>query len=389
MKKRGDIMKKFKILILLCALLLATGCSTVENTPEDDILDETGDETVIENGGDDTTDGDLKEEIKGDGEENEDNASIGENDQNQEVGEINVDFSLEPNEAGRVMVLMYHSIDDDEAEYEISVESFKQDLDYLYEHNYRPISIDKYMKGEIDTPAGYTPVVLTFDDAHQNNFNLIEENDEMKIDPDSAIGIMEDYNEKYEDFNITATFFIFGENPFRQSEYIDYKINYLLEHGYTIGNHSYEHANLSDMTSIEEVEYAIGREAMYLDQLTDGKAINVLAIPFGVSPDDEFKDYMYEGSYEGYEYKTEVALEVGWYPSYSVFDSRFDGKSVPRIRGSKTADTSESEEWFAHFEEKPYLRFVSDGYEGVVTVPADWEEIINPDSIGGRELLIY
>ncbi|SHJ52917.1 Peptidoglycan/xylan/chitin deacetylase, PgdA/CDA1 family [Dethiosulfatibacter aminovorans DSM 17477] len=379
-------MKKIKALILLCAVLLATGCGTVENTPVDDSAEESGNEINLENSGNNSTEIDTEVET----EEENDNGdnSTGENDQ-QDEDEISVDFSLEPNEAGRVMVLMYHSIDDDEAEYEISVESFKQDLDYLYEHNYRPIAIDKYMNGEIDTPAGYTPVILTFDDAHQNNFNIIEENGEMKIDPDSAIGIMEDYNEKYEDFNITATFFIFGENPFRQKEYIDYKIEYLLEHGYTIGNHSYAHENLSEMTTKEEVEYAIGREVKYLDELTGGKAIDVLAIPFGVSPVGELKDYMYEGNYEGYEYKTELALEVGWYPSYSVFDSRFDNRSVPRIRGSKTSDTSESEEWFAHFEEKPYLRFVSDGYEGIVTVPADWEEIINPDSIGDRELLIY
>lgn len=379
-------MKKFKFLILLCAIFLATGCGTLENTRVDDSAEETGSEISLENSGNNTTGSDIEVENPVENNNGEDSSS---EDEDQVHNEINVDFSLEPNEAGRVMVLMYHSIDEDEAEYEISVESFKQDLDYLYENNYRPISIDKYMRGEIDTPAGYTPVILTFDDAHQNNFNIIEENGEIKIDPDSAIGIMEAYNEKYDDFNITASFFIFGENPFRQKEYIDYKIDYLLDHGYTIGNHSYAHENLSEMTNKEEVEYAIGREVKYLDELTDGRAMDILAIPFGVSPVDELKDYMYEGSYEGYDYKTELALEVGWYPSYSVFDSRFDSRSVPRIRGSKTSDTAESEEWFGHFEENPHLRFVSDGYEEIVTVPADWEEIIDPDSIGDRELLIY
>ena len=143
------------------------------------------------------------------------------------------------------------------------------------------------------------------------------------------------------------------------------------------------------MTTKEEVEYAIGRQAKFLEEVTNGKAMDVLAIPFGISPIEDLKLYMYEGTYEGYDYKIEMALEVGWYPSYSVFDDRFDMKSVPRIRGSKTSDTSESEEWFAHFEEKPYLRFVSDGYDEVVTVPADWEEIIDPESIGNRQLLIY
>lgn len=370
--------KKIKFIILLCVIFLVTGCSAAENIDE---------ETSIDNNGESTIGGDTGEETSGE------SADLNNDDQGesqlQEGDEINVDFSLQPNEAGRVMVLMYHSIDVDEVEYEISVESFKNDLDYLYEHDYRPISIDKYMNGEIDTPAGYTPVILTFDDAHQNNFNIIEENGEMKIDPDSAVGIMEGYNEKYEDFNITATFFIFGENPFRQKDYIDYKIDYLLENGYTIGNHSYDHSNLSEMTRKEEVEYAIGRESMYLEELTNGRAIDVLAIPFGVSPVGELKEYMYEGNYQGYEYKTEMALEVGWYPSYSVYDGRFDIKSVPRIRGSKTTDTSESEEWFAYFEDKPYLRFVSDGYDEVVTVPADWEEIIDPERIGDRELLIY
>ncbi|NLJ58438.1 MAG: hypothetical protein GX339_06300, partial [Tissierellia bacterium] len=82
-----------------------------------------------------------------------------------------IDMSLEPNELGEIMILMYHGIGQEELEWQRSAENFRKDLEYMYQNGYRMISLNDYAKGQIYTEAGYTPIILTFDDGRQNNFN--------------------------------------------------------------------------------------------------------------------------------------------------------------------------------------------------------------------------
>ena len=62
--------------------------------------------------------------------------------------------------------------------------------------------------------------VITFDDGLSNNIKVLGRDDSGKliIDPNSAVGILEEFKNKYPDYNITATFFI-NSNLFNQSEY--------------------------------------------------------------------------------------------------------------------------------------------------------------------------
>lgn len=300
-----------------------------------------------------------------------------------------VNLSLNPNEAGRVMVLMYHSIGETDSAWEITPDSFRADLEYLYANGYRPISLEKFVRGQIDTPAGLTPVILTFDDANQNNFNLIEEAGNLKIDPDSAIGIMEEFNKKYEDFNVTATFYVYGTNAFRQSQYVDFKLSYLIDNGYDIGNHTFGHARLIEATSSEEVQYQIGHMAAYINEVLPDYEMNTFSIPYGQRPKGDLNDFLLSGEYDDFAYKHIAVLEVGSHPSHSVFDSRFDFGAIPRIRASNTDEPQESSDWFEYFEKNPHLRFVSDGFENVVTVPQDMLELIDTDRLGERALLVY
>jgi len=300
-----------------------------------------------------------------------------------------VDLSLMPNEAGRVMVLMYHSIGEIDSAWEITADSFRADLEYMYKNGYRPISLSKYVKGQIDTAAGYTPIILTFDDANQNNFNLFEENGNLVLDPDSALGIMEEFNKKYDDFNITASFYIYGTNAFRQQQYVEYKLQYLVENGYDIGNHTYGHSRLIESDTSEEVQYEIGMLVSYVNGILPDYDINTFVIPYGQRPAGELDNYLVSGEYNDVSYNHIAVLEVGSHPSYSVFDTRFDYTSIPRIRASNTEEFQESADWFEYFEKTPHLRFVSDGYENVVTAPQDMLELINTEGLGDKVLLGY
>jgi len=310
-------------------------------------------------------------------------------DETTSIDEIEVDVSLKPNEAGKIMILMYHSIGQENSAWEITPQAFREDLEYLYQNNYRPIALKDYVRGEINVPAGYTPVVLTFDDGNRNNFNIFDDKENLEIDPDCAVGIMQAYNQKYIDFNITATFFVFGTNPFRQQKLIDYKLRYLIDNGYDIGNHTYHHVYMNQLQSSEEIQEELGKMNNFLRETLSDYTIESFSIPYGIHPVEDLKPYMLQGEFEGISYNHIAAVEVGWNPSYSCFDSRFSAHSLPRIRASQTEDHSESEEWFKYFEEKPELKFVSDGYRDIVTAPISMADLIDEELLGEKRLYIY
>jgi len=312
-----------------------------------------------------------------------------ENPQNSVEVVEDIDLELNPNELGRVMVLMLHSIGDEDGVWEISADSFRKDLEYLHNNDYYLVSLKDFVEGNMDVPAGKTPVVLTFDDGLNNNFNILEEDGELKIDPNCAVGIMENFKKENPDFNSTATFYIYGTNPFRQPEYIEYKLNFLIENGYDVGNHTYNHADLSDISNKDEIVYQIGKQVELINEYIPDYKVDTFSIPFGLRPDEKLEDFMMEGNYEGTEYKNIAALDVGSHPSYSWVDNRFDTYRIPRIRVSSTEEFQESEDWYEYFENNHDKRYISDGIKDIITVPKDMEEFINHDKVGSKEIFIY
>ena len=166
-------------------------------------------------------------------------------------------------ESGLIPVMMYHGIvnlkDSDTAYtggnvdkdgYTRTAESFRKDLDYYYNEGYRMIRLEDYIDGKINTEMGKSPIVLTFDDGLENNIKVtgLDSNGNIIIDPNSAVGILEEYKKKYPDYNVTATFFING-GLFRQNEYNEKILNWLIDNGYDIGNHTYTHV---DFTTVDE-----------------------------------------------------------------------------------------------------------------------------------------
>jgi len=307
----------------------------------------------------------------------------------EEITIDDIDLTNKPNEMGKVMVLMLHSVGEEDGVWEISKESFRKDLEYLQNNNYYLVSLKDYITGEIDVPAGKTPVVLTFDDGLKNNFNVLEENGELIIDPDSAVGIMEEFKKENPGFNSTATFYIFGTNPFRQKEHLDFKLNYLIENGYDVGNHTYNHAYLNKTTSKEEILFQLGEQAKFINEFIPEYEINTLSLPYGLRPEEFLQEYIVRGEYKGLEYEHIGILDVGSHPSYSWADKRFNFKEIPRIRVSVTDENQESEEWYEYFENNHDLRYISDGVKEILTVPEDMEKYIYEDKVKGKEINIY
>lgn len=290
-----------------------------------------------------------------------------------EVEEINprdeIDLSLNPNEAGKIMVLMYHNIGQEEQEWVRTPENFRKDLLTLYEKGYRPISLKDYVTGNIDTPQGYTPIVITFDDGNRNNFNYLEDH---SLDKDCAVGILLDFHQKYPDFPLEATFFLDGNVPFDQIGFEVEKVNFLIENGMDIGNHTKTHANFTNITK-DKLQEEIGSQADYLKQLIKDKDYNIdtLALPFGTRPkDDSLSNYLEEGTYEENSYKNIAILNVGWNPGRSPYDKKFNFESIPRIRASETkVDNVGLYNYLEYFDANPQEKFISDGFADVVTIP--------------------
>lgn len=280
-----------------------------------------------------------------------------------------VDLSLKPDESGRIMILMYHNIGEEEKEWVRTPENFLRDMTVLYEKGYRPISLRDYAKGYIDTEQGFTPVVLTFDDGNRNNFRYL---DSGEIDPRSAVGLLLAFHESHPDFPLEATFFLNGPGIFQQKGMEEQKLRFLLDQGMDVGNHTLEHANLKQ-TDRQEIQRQIGGQAIFLENLIgdDSYQIDLLALPYGGRPKDEsLIPYLLEGSFEEQPYHNVAVLNVGWHPAWSPFDNRFDPAGIPRIRASETkVDQVGLYNYLEYFDNHPEERFVSDGQPGLVTVP--------------------
>lgn len=370
--------KTFKFIpIALILLLFLSGCSENTNKVSTDNT-QTSDKLVQ-----------LDKEEKIDNNENQQEEAIEE--KNNIDSKEKIDLSLKPNEAGQIMVLMYHNIGEEEAEWVRTAENFKKDLKTLYDKGYRPISLEDFVNNNINVEAGLTPIVITFDDGNQNNFNIIEKDGEKIVDPNCAVGILEEFNKENPDFSLNATFFVFGSNPFRQEELLEYKLNYLVEKGFHIGNHTLGHNDMSKIKDANEIQKVLGKQASFLESYIPDYKVNTYALSYGARPKDKtLCPYLQKGQYEGMTYENIAVLNVGWDPSVSPIDKSFDPYSIHRIRASETkVDGVGMYDWLAVFDKNPERRYISDGNPDIVTVPKKFEEKVDTEKLNGKELYIY
>ena len=314
---------------------------------------------------------------------------------NQEKSILTIDevenFEAEPpsiedkptvNELGDIPIMMYHGIENiasDETEfvggnidkdgYNRTAEAFRKDLDFYYKSGYRMIRLSDYVDGKIDCEEGKSPIVLTFDDGNTNNILIkgFDENGEIIIDENSAVGILEEYKKKYSDFNVTATFFI-TKKLFRQDG--NRKImKWLIAHGYDIGNHTYEHVNLSKK-DIAFAQYDVAMQYEILNSIIGTKFVNIVALPLGQPNtfENPITQSLYEFELNGKTYITKALMKVGWKPERSPFHKSANVKYLMRVR----AYDSNGEEFDLSntFKELEKNRYVSDGDAEKITIKA-------------------
>ncbi len=293
---------------------------------------------------------------------------------------------LKVNELGKVPIMMYHGIREktsnstgtiggnvDKDGYNRTPDAFREDLEFYYQNNYRMVRLIDYANDLIETELGKSPLILTFDDGNADNFKVIGKNADgsLKFDPDSAIGILEEFKKKYPDFKVTATFFLTGALC-NQPDYNQEIMKWLVANGYDIGNHTKNHLDIKTASS-SRVQQEIVYVYQQLDEIIPNKYVPIIALPFGSPYSKSHSNYKYvlKSTDQNKTYETEVALRVGWEPEVSPFDKTFDRTYLKRCRAYDNNGQEFDIKMVFKMLEK--TRYISDGEKDFITIPKDLE----------------
>ena len=285
------------------------------------------------------------------------------------------------NELGKVPIMMYHGIRErtssstgtiggnvDKDGYNRTPDAFRKDLEFYYDKGYRMIRLEEYINGNIDVPYGYSPIILTFDDGNEDNIKVtgLDDNGNIIIDENSAVGILEAFKKNHPDTNVTATFFVNG-GIFNQKEYNEKILKWMIENGYDIGNHTQTHLDIKKSSS-DRVQKEIAYVYDELEEIIPGKYVNIIALPFGspYTKDHENYKYVLESNYNNKTYNTKAALRVGWEPEVSPFDKDFDMTFLKRCRAyDNNGKEFDIQMVFTNLEKNKYI---SDGNKDIIVI---------------------
>jgi len=295
-----------------------------------------------------------------------------------------VDFAkIRPNELGRVMILEYHDVGPREERWTRRSDSFRADLRRLYDLGYRPISLRDYVANNISVPPGKIPVILTFDDGTEGQFRYVYANGERKVDPDCAVGILEQFHRGHPDWPLEATFYVYYPVPFRDRATVADKLRHIASLGMDIGNHTHDHTRL-DLDSDAEAARQMAMNAAAARKHVPGAIVDSIALPYGKAP--RARSVLISGSHGRSTYHNVAALLVGAEPAPSPVSRDFDPYRLPRVQ----AIQSELDMWLGYFKRHPDRAYVSDGDPDTVTVPKELAAQVDKIKLGaGRNLRTY
>jgi hypothetical protein len=282
-----------------------------------------------------------------------------------------------PNELGKVMVLEYHLIGHPEDRWRRTPENFRKDLQMLYDHDFYPVSVLDIAQGNLNVPAGKTPFALTFDDSSAGQFRYIEKNGQLIIDPECALGIMEDFKKKHKDFPITATFYVLPAikptlRLFAQPEYKKQKLEWLMRNGYEIGSHNWYHSMLSKLSD-QEVQKHLSMFVKEIREFIPDYEVKSMALPLGMHAKNRALES--KGEFEGIKYNHQAVLLVGSVSSVSPYSAKFNPLAIQRVQAG---EHTENPETFMKSQIKHKTRFVSDGDPKTISAPETQKSDLKP-----------
>ncbi|MBI3968067.1 MAG: polysaccharide deacetylase family protein [Chloroflexi bacterium] len=286
---------------------------------------------------------------------------------------------IKPNEVGDIIVLEYHHIGDEELRWTRHHDNFRKDLQLLYDRGYRIIGVHDYLDNQIKVPAGKRTIMMTFDDSNESQFRYLKRNDgTLQIDPDCAVGILEEFYKKHPDFGRGVGFSVLpkADPPnrfFNQPEYTAQKVKFLIDNGYELLNHTWYHVTLGDVSDKVVVEQ-VANGVKGIQEFAPGYKVRVLTLPLGSHPKN--LSVALRGTFEGVEYHHEAVLDVSGGNAVAPDHRALELTKIPRIQ----AIQSELDRYLAYYERIPQEYYVSDGNPDTVTFPAALAKDFRPKS---------
>lgn len=311
-----------------------------------------------------------------------------------------VDYkTVKPNEAGDILVVMYHSIDNKEKHYpwHRNKKEFKEDLEYMYKNGYVLISMKEYLSNDIDIPAGKTPILLTFDDGLKSCFSLVKNKEgKLVVNNDTLIGILENFKAEHPDFGSGGVLYI-TENPFEYDAYHDSKsegtyedkFRVLKELGYEIGNHTYNHLNLNELNN-SEITKEIGKVNNLVYENTNKDKTIYLAYPYGDKPKKSSLKAIKSGTYKDITYNIESAVLAA--PEKPYFTNPIKKDFNPYYISRAIANKGQHQDmywYFDYYKKNPDKKYISDGDKSIISIPSNYKDSLNPAKTKGFNVVYY
>lgn len=268
------------------------------------------------------------------------------------------------NESGEVMVLMYHhfveSYQGGNRSITTTLTDFRNFLQTIYDQGYRPVSMNDFINNTIHLSAGYRPIVLSFDDGWASQFSFLEKDGQLQVDPNTAVGVLQEFNRTHPDFALRGIFYInLGQSTFGKVGTLSQRLNYLIDQGFEIGNHTYSHKNLKGLTAAEITE-EIGKNQWMMDQLVPGYKFTSLALPYG-NNNKENLAAIQSGTYNGVSYENKTIFLAGWKPSDIPGTSNATYTSTRIVAPGMDAIDMDATWWLKDAQNNPSRYYVSDG----------------------------
>ena len=166
------------------------------------------------------------------------------------------------------------------------------------------------------------------------------------------------------------------EGLFNQKEYNEEILNWLVNHGYDVGNHTTTHPDFTTISTAKTQE-VVGKMYQKLDKILKDKYVKIIALPFGSPYKITHSNYPYiiKGEYDGIPYETEAILRVGWEPEVSPFDTSFDKSFLKRCRAyDNNGKEFDIQMVFKNLEKN---RYISDGDKELIVIKENDEKKLN------------
>ena len=297
---------------------------------------------------------------------------------------------LHVNEAGRVPILEYHEIGSAPSNagratrmMHRSIDEFQGDLQRLYDEGYRPVNLSEYLNNKMDLPLGTSPVILTFDDARSTQFRY---RSDKSIDPDCAIGILQEFTRQHPDFPTKAMFYVLPDSAFGSERYAAKKMRALLDMGCELGNHTLSHhyfTRMSDAAIAKEI--ALGKSVT--ERMVPGAHLDTLALPGGCKPRSHNYGVLTSGEYNGKRYANRAVLDAWGGPAPSPISTKFDPLRIPRVLAVNGGGGIP--EALDELKSGANERYVSDGDPNTVTIPQRLTRFVKTARLNGLPLRAY